>query len=36
MAYEAIRYEIPADGVASIVLAREAQRNEQSKRMNDE
>ena len=36
MAYEAIRYETPADGVASIVLAREAQRNEQSKRMTDE
>ena len=33
MAYETIRYETPADGVARIVLAREAQRNAQSKRM---
>jgi len=33
MAYETIRYETSADGVASIVLAREAQRSAQSKRM---
>ncbi|HET6471826.1 MAG TPA: enoyl-CoA hydratase-related protein, partial [Pseudomonadales bacterium] len=28
-----VRYETPADGVARIVLAREAQRNAQDKRM---
>ena len=33
MTYETIRYETPAEGVARIVLAREAQRNAQSKRM---
>ncbi len=33
MTFETIRYETPSDGVARIVLAREAQRNAQSKRM---
>ena len=33
MSFETIRFETPADGVVRIVLAREAQRNAQSKRM---
>ncbi len=33
MSYEIIRYEMPTDTVAKIVLAREAQRNAQSKQM---